>query len=300
MKLLITGAFHCTEAELKTLSDMENEVLFMQNERDALPCNPEEIEGVICNGLFLHHDIKEFAALKFIQLTSAGFDRVPMEYIKEKGIEIYNARGVYSVPIAEFTLCSVLELYKQSRFFMKNQKEHKWEKHHSLLELSGKTVAIIGAGSVGTECAKRFSSFDTTVLAVDIAKPYGACFDEFFPFENIKTAISRSDIVVLTLPLTPETKGIFDEDMLSCFKENSVLVNMARGQIVDENALISALNSGRLQGAVLDVFCEEPLPADSPLWDMENVIITPHNSFVGEGNKARLFEVIKTNLKNKI
>lgn len=300
MKLLITGAFHCTEAELKTLSDMENEVLFMQNERDALPCNPEEIEGVICNGLFLHHDIKEFSALKFIQLTSAGFDRVPMEYIKEKGIEIYNARGVYSVPIAEFTLCSVLELYKQSRFFMKNQKEHKWEKHHSLLELSGKTVAIIGAGSVGTECAKRFSSFDTTVLAVDIAKPDGACFDEFFPFENIKTAISRSDIVVLTLPLTPKTKGMFDEDMLSCFKENSVLVNMARGQIVDENALIPALNSGRLQGAVLDVFCEEPLPADSPLWDMENVIITPHNSFVGEGNNARLFEVIKTNLKNKI
>lgn len=300
MKLLITGAFHCTEAELKTLSDMENEVLFMQNERDALPCNPEEIEGVICNGLFLHHDIKEFAALKFIQLTSAGFDRVPMKYIKEKGIEIYNARGVYSVPIAEFTLCSVLELYKQSRFFMKNQKEHKWEKHHSLLELSGKTVAIIGAGSVGTECAKRFSSFDTTVLAVDIAKPDGACFDAFFPFENIKTAISRSDIVVLTLPLTPKTKGMFDEDMLSCFKENSVLVNMARGQIVDENALISALNSGKLQGAVLDVFCEEPLPADSPLWDMENVIITPHNSFVGEGNNARLFEVIKTNLKNKI
>lgn len=300
MKLLITGAFNCTEDQLEALAALGNDIIFMQNEKDDLPPCPEEIEGVICNGLFLYHDIKKFTALKFIQLTSAGYDRVPMDYIKEKGIKIYNAKGVYSVPMAEFALCGVLELYKQSRFFAENKKEHKWEKHRSLLELAGKTVAIIGTGNVGTECAKRFNAFDTTVLAVDLIKPESDFFDEFYHIENIKTALSRADIVVLALPLTPETNGMLSEDMLSYFKENSILVNISRGQIIDEDALIATLKKSNLMGAVLDVFCEEPLPADSPLWDMENVIITPHNSFVGEGNNARLFEVIKTNLKNKI
>lgn len=300
MKLLVTGALGCTETELKTLSALGNDIIFMQNERDALPCSYNEVEGVICNGLFLYHDINNFTSLKFIQLTSAGLDRVPMEYIKEKGIKIYNAKGVYSIPMAEFSVCGVLDLYKQSSFFRENQKEHTWEKHRALLELSGKTVAIIGFGSVGTECAKRFKAFDTTILAVDIVKPESSHFDEFFLLENIKNALSKADIIILTLPLTEKTKGMFDENTLSYIKDNSVLVNISRGAIVDENALVSALKCGKLMGAVLDVFCEEPLCQGSPLWDMENVIITPHNSFVGERNSARLLDVIKENLKNEI
>ncbi len=300
MKLLVTGAWGCTETELKTLSALGNDIVFMQNEKDALPCAYDEVEGVICNGLFLHHDIERFTALKFIQLTSAGFDRVPMEYIKEKGIKIHNAKGVYSIPMAEFAICGVLDLYKQSRFFRENQKEHKWEKHRSLLELTGKTVAIIGFGSVGAECAKRFKAFDTTVLAVDIVKPEGSHFDEFFSLENIKNVLSKSDIVVLTIPLTEKTRGMFDKNMLSHFKDKSVLVNISRGAVLDESALVSALESGKLMGAVLDVFCEEPLCQGSPLWYIKNVIITPHNSFVGEGNSARLFHIIKANLNDAI
>lgn len=300
MKLLVTGAWGCTETELKTLSALGNDIVFMQNEKDALPCAYDEVEGVICNGLFLHHDIERFTALKFIQLTSAGFDRVPIEYIKEKGIKIHNAKGVYSIPMAEFAICGVLDLYKQSRFFRENQKEHKWEKHRSLLELTGKTVAIIGFGSVGAECAKRFKAFDTTVLAVDIVKPEGSHFDEFFPLENIKNVLSKSDIVVLTIPLTEKTRGMLDENMLSYFKDKSVLVNISRGAVLDESALVSALESGKLMGAVLDVFCEEPLSPENPLWDNPNVIITPHNSFVGEGNSARLFHIIKANLNDAI
>lgn len=296
MKLLVTGAFNCTEEQLKSLKAMGNDVLFMQYEKDALPCEPEEIEGVICNGLFLYHDIKDFTALKFIQLTSAGFDRVPMDFIKEKGIKIYNAKGVYSAPMAEFALCGVLGLYKQSRFFSDNQREHKWEKHRSLLELFGKTVTIVGCGSVGTECAKRFSAFDTTVLGVDLIEPQGDYFNEFFTLQGIEAALGKSDIIVLTLPLTDKTKGVFNDTLLSSVKKGAILVNIARGPIVNEDALVSALNCGALSGAVLDVFNEEPLSPDSPLWDMGNVIITPHNSFVGEGNNGRLFELIKNNL----
>ena len=121
MKLLVTGAWNCTEEQLKAVENLGHEIFFMQNEKDALPIPHETVEGVIGNGIFLHHDIKTFENLKYIQLTSAGFDRVPLDYISEKNIKIFNARGVYSIPMAEFALCGVLQLYKKSRFFFDNQ-----------------------------------------------------------------------------------------------------------------------------------------------------------------------------------
>ncbi len=298
MNLLVTGAFKCTDSDLQALKKMENDVIFHQMECDALPCSYDWVEGAICNGLFLHHPIEKFTNVKFIQLTSAGYDRIDMDYIVKKGIKVYNARGVYSVPMAEFAICGVLELYKQSRYFYNNQKQHTWDKHRNLLELTGKTVCIVGSGSVGTECAKRFKAFDTTVYAVDIRKPQGSMYyDKYFSLENIYEAISKSDIVVLTLPLTEQTKNMFDKKMFEHFKPNSILINIARGSIVNQNDLIFALQNNKLFGAVLDVFENEPLEQDSPLWNMENVIITPHNSFVGENNIKRLKEVIFNNLE---
>ena len=127
MNLLITGAWQHASMFIPKLIEQGHEVFFLQNEADVLPCNPEWVEGIIGNGIFLQHPISSFPNLKFIQLTSAGFDRVPMDYVKENGIEIHNARGVYSVPIAEFAVAGVLELYKGMKEFQKNQKEKKWE-----------------------------------------------------------------------------------------------------------------------------------------------------------------------------
>ena len=297
MNLLITGAFNCTQEQLDKISEIDNKVIFHKMECDDLPCSYDWVEGVICNGLFLHHSIKKFSNLKYIQLTSAGYDRVDMNYIKEHNIQTFNARGVYSVPMAEFALGGVLNLYKQSRFFSENQKIHKWDKHRGLLELCGKTVCIVGSGNVGTECAKRFKAFGTTVFAVDIFEPQGDIYDKYFALENITEAVSQSDVIVLTLPLTEQTKYMFDKKMFSHFKSNAILVNIARGAIVNQDDLISALNNKKIFGAVLDVFETEPLDADSPLWDMQNVIITPHNSFVGEDNMQRLSNIILYNLE---
>ena len=297
MNLLVTGAFPCSESDIYTLASLGNNVLFHKMESDVLPCEYDWVEGVICNGLFLHHPIEKFKNLKYIQLTSAGFDRVDMNYVKQHNIQIFNARGVYSIPMAEFAICSVLDFYKQSRFFAKNQELHKWEKHRDLLELCGKTVCIVGCGNVGTECAKRFKAFDTTVFAVDICEPQSSVFDKYFSLEDITMAISESDIVVLTLPLTDETKYMFDKKMFECFKPSALLVNVARGAIINQNDLIDALQNGSLFGAVLDVFETEPLNIDCPLWNMENVIITPHNSFVGEANIQRLTKTILHNLE---
>ena len=294
MNLLVTGAFACTESDLNQLRKCGHEVIFMQQEKSPLPCDASWVEGVICNGIFLSHPIEHFTNLKFIQLTSAGFDRVPMDYIKEHGIEIHNAGGVYSIPMAEFAICGVLQLYKQSRFFNKNQSENKWEKHRELLELYGKTVLIVGCGSVGTECAKRFSAFGCNVLGVDLYPRADKNYNKMITLDLLDNAISDADIVVLTLPLTDETYHLFNDKRLKRLRKNAVLVNISRGAVIDTVALIESLPN--IGGAVLDVFEEEPLPLNSPLWDTENVIITPHNSFVGDGNRNRLNNMIISNL----
>lgn len=296
MNLLITGAWQDAAAHIPQLRQMGHEVEFLQYEKDPLPCDYAWVEGVVCNGLFLHHAIEKFENLQYIQLTSAGLDRVPMDYVREQGIAIRNARGVYSVPMAEYALAGVLQLYRHMDFFRENQKHHTWEKHRGLLELAGKRVCILGCGSVGAECARRFSAFGCQVTGVATAGRAQPFFDAVIPLAQLETVLPETDVLVLAIPLTPETRHLMNAHRLETLKPGAVLVNIARGAVADTGALASALQSGHLRGAVLDVFEEEPLGADSPLWDMENVIITPHISFVGEHNSKRLREVIFQNL----
>lgn len=296
MNLLVTGAWHCTQEQLNDFASMGHKVVYMQDERGVLPTDASNIEGVICNGLFLYHDIRCFQKLKYIQLTSAGFDRVPMDYITEHNIRIYNARGVYSIPMAEFALCGVLQILKQSKFFTKNQENHKWEKHRNLIELYGKTVCMIGCGSVGTECAKRFSAFGCNVIGVDLYPRYDENYETIHSLEQLDDALEKSDVIVLTLPFTEKTKHLINRERFRKMKNNAIVVNIARGAVIDTAELVKMLDCGKLGGAVLDVFEEEPLDANNPIWNSENVIVTPHNSFVGESNQKRLSEVIFENL----
>lgn len=296
MNLLITGAWQGAGENMEQLGQMGHAVSFLQFEKDELPCPYDWVEGVICNGLFLDHPIEKFSNLQYIQLTSAGFDRVPMKYIKEHGIEIHNAKGVYSIPMAEYAVSGVLQLYKQAAFFRENQKRHRWEKHRGLMELAGKTVCIVGCGSVGTECAKRFQAFGCTVIGVATGKRAQPYFDTVEPAEHLDDALAQADVMVLTVPLTDQTRYLINPERFERLKPGAVLVNIARGAVVDTKALIGSLRDKKLSGAVLDVFEEEPVDESSPLWDMENVIMTPHNSFVGERNQERLAKVIFSNI----
>ena len=299
MKLLITGAWNYTTEQLNQISSMGHSIVFMQNEKDELPCEYEEIEGVICNGLFLYHNIEKFSSLKYIQLTSAGFDRISMDYVQSHNIEIYNARGVYSIPMAEYAISGVLQLYKKARFFYENQKNKEWKKNRELLELYGKTVCIVGCGNVGSECAKRFKVFGCKVIGVDLYPRQSDAYEKMCSVNDLDNCLKNADIVVLTLPLTNETKNLMNRSRFNVMKNGSVLVNIARGAVVDEQALLNALDKNLL-GAVLDVFEEEPLSIESTIWGKENVIITPHNSFVGDGNSERLFKVILENLERQV
>ena len=297
MNLLVTGAWRDAKEYLSEIEGMGHAVKFLQYEKDPLPCEYDWVEGVICNGLFLHHPIERFSKLKYIQLTSAGYDRIPMDYVKKCKIDIYNARGVYSIPMAEYAISGVLQLYKQVIFFRENQNAHSWKKHRGLIELAGKKVCIIGCGSVGTECAKRFLAFDCKVIGIDVNFKRDKNFNSIFVLEEMDRVLPLVDILVLTLPLTDKTFHMINAEKLSLLKDGAIVVNIARGAVIDYKGLIASLN-GKLGGAVLDVFEEEPLNSGSVLWDMENVIITPHNSFQSDGNEERLKKVIMENLKN--
>lgn len=295
MNLLITGAWQQADVYLKLIQQMGHQTCFLQYEKEILPCDYEWVEGIIGNGIFLTHPIEKFANLKYIQLTSAGFDRVPMEEVKRRGIRIHNARGVYSAPMAEYAVAGVLSLYKKQKFFLEKQKEHIWEKKRNLKELGGRKICILGCGSVGTACAVRFQAFGCIVEGIDIAVKTHESFSCIYPLKDIKEVLAQADVVIVTLPLTDETRHMFDKEMFCAMKPDSVIVNIARGALIDTEALTDALKD-KLYGAVLDVFEEEPL-GESPLWEMENVIITPHNSFVGDCNGERMSKIIIENLE---
>lgn len=296
MKLLVTGAWQSAAKHLDALRAMGHEVVFQQQEREALVCDPAGIEGVICNGLFLHHALSDFSSLKYLQLTSAGYDRVPMDEVRARGIEIRNARGVYSVPMAEHALWGVLTICREGAAFLRAQQNGLWEKRRGLLELAGKTVCILGCGSVGTACAERFRAMGCRVLGVNRTVRANPDFDVVLPMEKLDAALGQADVVILTLPLTDATRGLMNDERFAAMKDGAVFVNIARGALVDDSALLKALRT-KLRGAVLDVFASEPLPPESPFWTCENVLLTPHNSFVGDGSEGRLEKLIFENLR---
>lgn len=295
MNVLVTGAFQLNSEEFAELETVGHRVFVHPDERAPVE-QPERYEAVVCNGLFLYNPIERFTNLRLIQLTSAGLDRVPLDYVRAHGIELHNAAGVYSVPMAEFAIGGILQLYKQSRFFAANQAQHKWEKHRGLLELSGKRVCILGCGDVGREIAKRLKAFGCHVTGVNRTVRVLPDFDAVLPLDALPDAAAVCDILICCIALTLETRGIACKAVFDRLHPNAIFVNVARGALADEAALTAWLQSGG--HAVLDVFEEEPLPESSPLWEMENVFLTPHNSFVGEGNRERMWQTIKENLKN--
>lgn len=291
---LVAGRVILTEQQKRELSGLGFHLVCHPDERTPVS-DPNQFEVVICNGLFQFHPLKEFGNLRMVQLTSAGLDRVPFSEIQERGISLYNAEDTYSIPMAEFAIGGVLQLYKKAPFFYQNKEDHLWNKNRELQELFGKNVLILGTGHVGSAIAKRFKAFECLTTGLSRSGIGKTGFDKTDSITNLDEYLPKADIIILALPLTKETEQILDKSRLQLLKGTAIVVNIARGKLTDENALSHWLELHLDAGAVLDVFEEEPLPNKNMLWDLPNVVISPHNSFVGNGNPERLFHVIKKN-----
>ena len=296
MKILVTGSLGANEQDLQDLAALGHEITLHPDERVPVE-HPEQYEGVIGNSLFYYGDYSGFTSLKYFQATSAGLDRLPLDWMRERNITLRNAEGVYSAPMAEWTLMRILELLKHVPQGFRYQIGGQYKKDWKWGELGGKTVLLAGFGAYGREIAKRLKAFGTKLLVVNRSLKSDPNVDEFHLLSDLPALLPQADILIMAMALTQETRHIVSRELLQSMKPGSLVINAARGPLIDEAALVEALQNGPLAGAALDVFEKEPLAADSPLWKLENVLISPHNSFVGNRNHERMMKLVLNNLQ---
>lgn len=237
--------------------------------------------------------------LRWVQATSAGIGQfVRRTGLVDSGLTFTTAAGTHAVPLAEFALMGVLHFVKGVPELRRWQEDRRWERY-TTRRLSGLRVVVVGLGGIGRRVVEVFSALGVEVVGV--GRP-GRTYDipglaAVHPFTDIDAAVAGADALVLACPLTDETEGLITSDRLNALAPGAVVVNVARGQVVDEPALIEALERGRLAGACLDVFSTEPLPGDSPLWGMDNVIVSPHSASTVDTENAILTELFTDNLR---
>ena len=246
-------------------------------------------------------DLEIMAKLRWIQATSTGIG----QHAKQLGLEgreilVTTARGVHARPLAEFTFMALLAHWRGLAHLQAEQQAHRWLRYCAD-EVAGRTLVILGAGDLARGAARIAKALDMHVVAVarDPAKSrdHAALFDEVLPTSALHAALGRADALLLTVPHTPETERMIDAAALAALRPGAAFVNIARGQIVDEAALIAALRSGHVGFAALDVAEVEPLPPDSPLWDMPNVLISPHSASTAPSENQRITDIFLHNLR---
>jgi phosphoglycerate dehydrogenase-like enzyme len=263
--------------------------------------DPGAVEAAFFSGDLFPDRVREFAlalrdakALRWLHTFSAGVDHPWFQALRGQGIRITTSSGAHAVPIAQTVALYLLALSRGMQTFADAQRRRAWERH-ALVDLQGLVLAVVGLGPIGLEVARLGAALGMQVVGVR-RRPRGDEPCETWPLERLDELLPRADAVVLALPLAPETKGLFDAARLARVKAGAWFVNVGRGDLVDEPALVEALRSGRLGGAGLDVFHSEPLPPESPLWSLPNVIVTPHNAGDTPGNLVRACEIFLDNL----
>ncbi|MDP3735529.1 MAG: D-2-hydroxyacid dehydrogenase [bacterium] len=236
--------------------------------------------------------------LRWVHSFSAGVDRVLTPDIRERDILLSNSSGIHATPIAEHILGFLLLFTRGFYRTFKNQAAHVWQKDETLGELRDAHVLIVGLGAIGAETARLAAAFSAHVSAVARgAREKSAFVERIGVTADMDAMLPEADFVVITLPYTPETHHFFSAERFALMKPSSVIINIGRGGIIDQAALIDALNAKKIFGAALDVTDPEPLPSDSPLWGMENVIITPHHSGLSGEYMNRAVSLFCDNLR---
>lgn len=242
-------------------------------------------------------DLSRVPSLRWLQVRSAGVDHMAADPPWHKGLLVTNAKGVYAIPIAEYVSGMILRVHQPAAAWSADQTAHRWPPGEPPLisVIRGKTAVIAGYGSIGREVARQLSMMGMPIIAVKprpemrhdpsfrvpgTGDPDGSIPDRIVGDADLLEAVRSADVLVVTMPLTDASRGIIGREVLAAMPATAWLINVSRGALVDEPALLEALRTGRLAGAVLDVFGQEPLPPDSPWWEAPNVIVTPHASGV--------------------
>lgn len=258
----------------------------------------ESIDVLVTYDSFDKLDISKMKNLKYIQLSSTGFDQVPIDKIPNKNIILCNNKGGYSIPIAEWVVSTILQIYKNTKQFYIKQYKKQWISDYNISEVYGRKIGFLGTGTLAMESAKRLKAFGVEIWGCNTDGRNIKYFDQCFSNKDMDNIFMNCDIVVSTIPSTKQTENLIDKSKFKIMKEGSSFINVGRGKVVNESDLLECAH--KFRGIALDVFQEEPLCEDSKLWELDNIIITPHNSWVSDYNSIRRFNLFYSNLKKFI
>jgi phosphoglycerate dehydrogenase-like enzyme len=254
---------------------------------DVLLYNKLDLEGI---------DFERMKNLKWVQVVFSGINHMPLEYFEKRGIILTNARGVHRIQMSEYALGLLLMIVRRFPHYIRSKDARKWDPIKTD-ELYGKTIGFIGTGAVAKEIARKLRPFDVRIIGVKNRVEPVEHFDEVYGIDKMDMVLEQSDIVIVLVPLTDQTYRMIGEQQFRKMKRTAWFVNIARGPVVDQEAMIKALKEGWIAGAGLDVYDEEPLPADSPLWELDNVIMTPHIAGPSPHYMERFLEIFAVNLQ---
>lgn len=269
----------CTDRELFTgqLKDAEVLITFLH------PISAEMIEGA--------------PRLRWIQALTAGVDMLPVDTLRQRGIIVTSGKGIHRIFMTEYAIAMMINLARNLHLIFRNQVKGRWGRSVPQGEIYGTTLGILGLGSIGREVAQRASCFGVRVIGVKRTPEPVEYVEHVYGFDGMKEVFRQSDYVINLLPDTDQTRGVIDREYFALMKETACFINMGRGATVKEKDLIEVLEKRSIRGAVSDVFSIEPLPEDSPLWSLDNAILTPHICGVSLTYMERGIEVILHNLE---
>ncbi|MGL5641247.1 MAG: NAD(P)-dependent oxidoreductase, partial [Paraclostridium sp.] len=232
MKLLVTNKY--SEEEIKRIEDLGYEVTYMKESKATVNENIKDIEILVGYNPFKTLDISKLSKLKYIQLSSVGIDQIPKDEVIKNNIVVCNNKGNYSIPMAEYIVMYILNVYKNTKKSYKNKENKNWKLDIELEELTNKKIGFIGTGTIAKNTAKRLVSFGVEIYGVNTDGKYIENFYKCFSIDNIDYVIKTCDVIVITVPSTKSTIGMINESMLKLMKEGSVLINVGRGNIINE------------------------------------------------------------------
>ncbi|ELZ27529.1 D-isomer specific 2-hydroxyacid dehydrogenase NAD-binding protein [Halosimplex carlsbadense 2-9-1] len=240
----------------------------------------------------------EADGLELFACASSGINHLPVELLRERGVTVTNAAGIHAPGIAEQAVGNILAFSRRLHEGWKQKQNREW-RHYQASELTGCTVTVVGLGSIGTAVTRRLAGFGVDTIGVRYTPSKGGPTDEVIGFDETEfhSALAETDYLVIACPLTDETRGLVGKEELVTLPPEAVVVNTARGAIIDTDALLWAIRDGCLRGAALDVTDPEPLPEDHPLWSFGNVLITPHMGGHTTYHWPRLADILAENVK---
>jgi phosphoglycerate dehydrogenase-like enzyme len=290
MKILFTYDYG---EKLELIRELGHEVIIIP-EKDLINSKDiEDIDILVCYNPFTNLDIDKLCKLRLIMLSSIGIDQLP-SIDKLKDIIVTNNKGGYSIPIGEWVIMNILYFYKEVSHFYGSQKIKEWNPSTNVKELYGSKIGILGTGTIGTNIAKRLHGFDVDITGFNTTGNLVEPFNRCLKLNDIKNSLSEYDVIIVALPITNNTRGFINNEFLKMMKTGSVLINIARGDIIVEEDLIN--NASKFLGIALDVFEKEPIKKDNPLWNLDNIFISPHNSWMSQMRNNRRFDIIYDNI----